>query len=66
MQGTDLLEGLSDVDVQLELVDLGSLQSIIALAKRFRTSNMNIDVLINNAAIMALPERKETVDGFEM
>ena len=65
-QGVDLMNGLEDVDVQLEIVDLGSLQSVVAFAKRFKESGSKVDVLINNAGIMALPERKETVDGLEM
>ena len=62
----DLLEGLTDVDVQVELLDLGSLRSVIAFAQRFKASGAKVDVLVNNAGIMAIPERKETVDGFEM
>eukprot|EP00903_Cladosiphon_okamuranus_P017006 g15675.t1 len=65
-EGVDLLEGLTGVDVQVEVLDLGSLQSVIAFAQRFKTSGAKVDVLINNAGIMALPERRETVDGFEM
>lgn len=45
---------------------MGSLQSVIAFAKRFKEAQTKVDVLINNAGIMALPERKETVDGLEM
>ena len=65
-QGVDLLEGLTDLDVQVEILDLGSLQSVISFAQRFKTSGAKVDVLINNAGIMAIPERRETVDGFEM
>ncbi|CAM9306182.1 unnamed protein product [Ascophyllum nodosum] len=65
-EGVDLIDGLEDVDVQLEILDLGSLQSVIAFAKRFKEAGSKVDVLINNAGIMALPERKETVDGLEM
>ena len=65
-QGVDLLEGLTDVDVQVEILDLGSLQSVISFAQRFKTSGAKVDVLINNAGIMGIPERRETVDGFEM
>ncbi|CAM9259392.1 unnamed protein product [Ectocarpus sp. 13 AM-2016] len=65
-EGMDLLEGLADVDVQVEVLDLGSLQSVVSFAQRFKTSGAKVDVLINNAGIMAIPERKETVDGFEM
>ncbi|CAM9511519.1 unnamed protein product [Pylaiella littoralis] len=65
-EGVDLLEGISDVDVKLEILDLGSLQSVISFAQRFKASGAKADVLINNAGIMAIPERRETVDGFEM
>lgn len=60
------MEGLEDVDVKLEILDLGSLQSVIDFAKRFKAAGTKVDVLINNAGVMAIPERKETVDGFEM
>lgn len=62
----ELLEGLKDVDVQIEVLDLGSLQSVVDFAKRFRAAGVKVDVLINNAGVMAIPERKETVDGLEM
>eukprot|EP00752_Nemacystus_decipiens_P010151 g9047.t1 len=65
-EGMDLLEGLTDVDVQVEVLDLGSLQSVVAFAQRFKTAGAKVDVLVNNAGIMAIPERRETVDGFEM
>eukprot|EP00903_Cladosiphon_okamuranus_P014171 g13170.t1 len=65
-EGVDLLEALTDVDIKVEVLDLGSLQSVIAFAQRFKTAEAKVDVLINNAGIMAIPERRETVDGFEM
>ncbi len=46
-------------------VDLASLASIAAFAKEAATSHPVIDVLINNAGIMAIP-RRLTADGFEM
>lgn len=65
-QGVDLLEGLEGVDVEVQVLELGSLQSVVAFAQRFKASGAKADVLINNAGIMAIPERKETVDGLEM
>ncbi|CAM9378142.1 unnamed protein product [Scytosiphon promiscuus] len=65
-EGVDLLEGLEDVDVQLEILDLASLQSVVSFARRLRTAGTKVDVLINNAGIFGVPERRETVDGFEM
>lgn len=51
----------------LEIVelDLGSLASVGAAVARVRESHEVVDILINNAGLMALPERK-TADGFEM
>lgn len=65
-QGVDLLEGLEGVDVEVQILDLGSLQSVVAFAERFTDSGAKVDVLINNAGVMATPERLETVDGLEM
>eukprot|EP00752_Nemacystus_decipiens_P005369 g4870.t1 len=65
-EGVDLLEGLTDVDVHVEVLDLGSLQSVASFAQRFKTAGAKVDVLVNNAGIMAIPERRETADGFEM
>lgn len=51
----------------LELVplDLGSLASVEAAATQILAGHERIDLLINNAGVMAMPERR-TVDGFEM
>jgi NAD(P)-dependent dehydrogenase (short-subunit alcohol dehydrogenase family) len=51
----------------LEIVelDLGSLESVRKAATTIATAHPKIDILINNAGLMAMPERK-TADGFEM
>lgn len=64
-QGVDLLEGLTDIDVHVEEMDLNSLHSVIAFAQRFKNSGAKADVLINNAGIMALATVERTVDGLE-
>ena len=46
------------------LLDLGDLASIDAFSKRFTTEYETLDLLINNAGIMATPYRT-TKDGFE-
>ena len=46
-------------------LDLASFQSISDAAKKFQSSSSRLDVLINNAGVMALPKGK-TVDGYEM
>lgn len=54
-----LLEWLTDVNVQVETLDLGSLQSVISFAQRLKTSGVKVDVLVNNAGIMTILERRE-------
>jgi NAD(P)-dependent dehydrogenase (short-subunit alcohol dehydrogenase family) len=47
------------------VLDLASLSSIRAAAKEISRQFPRVDVLINNAGVMAIPYR-ETADGFEM
>jgi NAD(P)-dependent dehydrogenase (short-subunit alcohol dehydrogenase family) len=54
-----------DAQVQLEALDLASLQSVRGFAERFREGHDGLDLLINNAGIMATPRRR-TADGFEL
>ncbi|MFI8738583.1 SDR family oxidoreductase [Ectopseudomonas toyotomiensis] len=53
-------------DVCFEQLDLASLDSIDAFAKRLGDSDSHIDLLINNAGVMTPPQRQETADGFEL
>jgi NAD(P)-dependent dehydrogenase (short-subunit alcohol dehydrogenase family) len=50
---------------ELEQLDLASLESVRAFAERFRASHDGLDLLINNAGVMA-PPRQRTADGFEL
>lgn len=52
--------------VRFEAVDLASLTSVHALAQRLNRTLPKLDGLINNAAVMAPPERGESADGFEL
>ena len=52
--------------VQFESVDLSDLSSVRELGQRLRTTLPRVDGLINNAAIMAPPERGTSPDGLEM
>ena len=51
--------------VEVMELDLSSLASIRSFAQAFHGSHPRLEVLVNNAGVMALPYRK-TVDGFEM
>ncbi|WP_025591332.1 oxidoreductase [Agrobacterium tumefaciens] len=59
-------EKVPQASVTLEIVDLGDLASIEALAKRLKETRDHIDVLINNAGVMTPPTRQTTKDGFEL
>ena len=56
----------SDAAASLEIVelDLASLDSVRAAADTILSHHRSIDLLINNAGLMALPQRR-TIDGFE-
>jgi len=51
--------------VQLEELDLASLESVRGFAERYRSTHDGLDLLINNAGVMA-PPRRRTADGFEL
>ncbi|MFP5341069.1 MAG: SDR family NAD(P)-dependent oxidoreductase, partial [Gammaproteobacteria bacterium] len=59
-------EQVPDARVQFEAVDLASLASVRSLAERLQERLPRLDVLINNAAIMAPPERGTSADGHEL
>src|SRR6266849_1499864 len=54
-----------DAKVKYESLDLANLASIADFAQRMH-SRKALDLLINNAGVMALPRRQTTADGFEM
>jgi NAD(P)-dependent dehydrogenase (short-subunit alcohol dehydrogenase family) len=51
--------------VQLMHLDLGSLDSVKAFAEEFLSTHEALDLLLNNAGVMA-PPRRQTADGFEL
>ena len=46
-------------------LDMASLASVRGFARDFAASGRALDLLINNAGVMALPKREVTQDGFE-
>jgi NAD(P)-dependent dehydrogenase (short-subunit alcohol dehydrogenase family) len=52
-------------DVRLDRLDLADLASVRGFAADFSTEHDGLDILLNNAGVMAIPRRK-TADGFEM
>ena len=61
----DILASVPKADVEVRALDLASLASVRAFADSFVSSHGRLDVLCNNAGVMALP-RRETAEGFEM
>ena len=54
-----------DADLEHLPLDLADLSSVASAAEAFLDAHDRLDVLINNAGVMATPERR-TVDGFEL
>ena len=52
-------------DVRLDRLDLADLASVRKFAADLSSEHDSLDILINNAGVMAIP-RRETADGFEM
>lgn len=59
-------QAVPDAKVQFEPLDLADLSSVRDLAQRLNQRLPRLDVLINNAAVMAPPKRGTSADGFEM
>lgn len=68
-KGTEALKEIQDRsgnrNVFLEKLDLASLESVRTFADKILNSEPRLDILINNAGVMACPFQK-TQDGFEM
>jgi NAD(P)-dependent dehydrogenase (short-subunit alcohol dehydrogenase family) len=56
---------IPSASLELQEMDLASLMSVRAAATRILANHPRIDLLVNNAGVMGIPERR-TVDGFEM
>ena len=62
---TTICEATPAVQIDLLPLDLADLASIGRFAEEVRGNKRRLDALINNAGVMAIPQRC-TVDGFEM
>jgi NAD(P)-dependent dehydrogenase (short-subunit alcohol dehydrogenase family) len=61
----EIASAVPGANVALAELDLGSLASIANFAGQFLSANDSLDLLVNNAGVMA-PPRQVTADGFEM
>ncbi|WP_213740203.1 SDR family oxidoreductase [Bradyrhizobium sp. dw_411] len=55
-----------NAEIAYDTIDLASLASVAEFASRYAAAHTSLDLLVNNAGVMALPQRQVTSDGFEM
>ena len=60
-----LLREAPGASAEVVELDVASLSSVHSFAEGFLRREQALDVLINNAGVMALPKRELTADGFE-
>lgn len=56
---------IPDANLALMALNLADLSSVRSFAQEYRANHKKLDILINNAGVMATPYRK-SADGFEM
>jgi NAD(P)-dependent dehydrogenase (short-subunit alcohol dehydrogenase family) len=61
-----ILAELPAASIEVAKLDLANLASVHEFARAFLEQRRPLDLLINNAGVMALPERRLTADGFEL
>ncbi len=54
-----------EASIRFERLDLSDLKSVTDFASRMRASSSSLDILINNAGVMARKARELSTDGFE-
>ena len=62
----EILQRVPGASLQVRRVDLSDLASVGELVDGLVADGRPVDTLVNNAGVMAPPERFETVDGFEL
>lgn len=55
-----------DASLEVMSLDLSSLALVREFAARVVQTHARLDLLLNNAGVMAITQRQETLDGFEM
>jgi NAD(P)-dependent dehydrogenase (short-subunit alcohol dehydrogenase family) len=62
----EILAQYPDADLEVRRIDLAELASVKEFADGLVADGTPIDVLVNNAGVMAPPQRMTTSDGFEL
>jgi NAD(P)-dependent dehydrogenase (short-subunit alcohol dehydrogenase family) len=61
-----ILGELPAASVELVALDLADLESVRRLADQLLDRGQGLDLLVNNAGVMAVPHRRTTAQGFEL
>ena len=61
-----IVAGQPSAKVEMRVLDVADLDSVRRFAAEFLSEGRPLDLLINNAGVMAIPERRTTPQGFEM
>jgi NAD(P)-dependent dehydrogenase (short-subunit alcohol dehydrogenase family) len=61
-----ILRELPAASVELVSLDLADLESVRRLADQLLDRGQGLDLLVNNAGVMAVPHRRTTAQGFEL
>jgi NAD(P)-dependent dehydrogenase (short-subunit alcohol dehydrogenase family) len=62
----EILAGQPDAQLEVHRIDLAELASVREFADGLISAGTPVDVLVNNAGVMAPPTRMTTADGFEL
>jgi NAD(P)-dependent dehydrogenase (short-subunit alcohol dehydrogenase family) len=62
----EIRKDVPEASLEVRRVDLADLASVHAFAEGIRADGEPLDALINNAGVMAVPQRMTTADGFEL
>ena len=61
-----ILDANPTASLEVMPLDLADLNSVRSFSEAFSNKHNRLDILMNNAGVMALPKHWETADGFEM
>lgn len=62
----EICQAVSGASLEVRIVDLSSLESVRMFSQQLLKEGRPVDLLVNNAGIMAPPRRELTADGFEL
>jgi len=62
----EIRQDVPGASLEVRRIDLADLASVHAFADGILSDGQQLDVLINNAGVMAVPKRMLTADGFEL